>query len=142
MKKESCETVDSYLYKWYFELGTSMKKLTILLYLLSFSAESVAQDLWSPPELDEKNGIASYGLVYNNSALVHGLLEVEDALVGLLWIEKVNDPLPFLILPKLRNPLDMMKNGSYSILDRRSLYGKSESSLDEGFKSKVYEFKS
>ncbi|KAJ4958542.1 hypothetical protein NE237_025653 [Protea cynaroides] len=46
----SCKEGDSYLYKWYFELGTlgtSMKKLTILLYLLSCSAGSVAQDLWT-----------------------------------------------------------------------------------------------
>ncbi|MFQ6629630.1 hypothetical protein Gotur_008064 [Gossypium turneri] len=33
---------DSYLYKWYFDLGTRMKKLTILLYLLSCSTRSVA----------------------------------------------------------------------------------------------------
>nr|YP_010015736.1 hypothetical protein RF2 [Rhipsalis baccifera]YP_010015745.1 hypothetical protein RF2 [Rhipsalis baccifera]QOI72720.1 hypothetical protein RF2 [Rhipsalis baccifera]QOI72729.1 hypothetical protein RF2 [Rhipsalis baccifera] len=135
MKKESCDAVDSYLYKWYFELGTSMKKLTILLYLLSCSAGSVAQDLWSPPGPDEKNGIASCGLVYNDSALVHGLLEVEDALVGLesLRTEKDNDLVPLLILPKLRNPLDMMKNGSCSIFDRRFLYDneKYESGLDE-----------
>ncbi|KAJ7941293.1 Protein Ycf2, partial [Quillaja saponaria] len=82
MKKKSCNEGDSYLYKWYFELGTSMKKLTILLYLLSCSAGSVAQDLWSLPGPDEKNGITSYGLVENDSDLVHGLLEVEGALVG------------------------------------------------------------
>ncbi|KAJ7941074.1 Protein Ycf2, partial [Quillaja saponaria] len=52
MKKKSCNEGDSYLYKWYFELGTSMKKLTILLYLLSCSAGSVAQDLWSLPGPD------------------------------------------------------------------------------------------
>lgn len=46
VKKKSCEG-DSDLYKWYFELGTSMKRLTILLSLLSCSAGSVAQDLWS-----------------------------------------------------------------------------------------------
>lgn len=56
MKKKSCNEGDSYLYKWYFELGTSMKKLTILLYLLSCSAGSVAQDLWSLPRPDEKMG--------------------------------------------------------------------------------------
>ncbi|EOA23122.1 hypothetical protein CARUB_v10003925mg [Capsella rubella] len=31
IKKKSCDEGDSYLYKWYFELGTSMKKFTILL---------------------------------------------------------------------------------------------------------------
>ncbi|MBA0817731.1 hypothetical protein Gohar_021936 [Gossypium harknessii] len=33
-----------------------MKKLTILFYLLSCSARSVAQDLWSLPRADEKMG--------------------------------------------------------------------------------------
>uniref|UniRef100_A0A1Y3BTQ5 Protein Ycf2 n=1 Tax=Helianthus annuus TaxID=4232 RepID=A0A1Y3BTQ5_HELAN len=56
MKKKSCNEVDFYLYNWYFELGTSMKKLTILLYLLSCSAGSVTQDLWSLPGPDEKMG--------------------------------------------------------------------------------------
>nr|YP_010760185.1 Ycf2 protein [Cuscuta haughtii]YP_010760237.1 Ycf2 protein [Cuscuta haughtii]WEY30160.1 Ycf2 protein [Cuscuta haughtii]WEY30161.1 Ycf2 protein [Cuscuta haughtii] len=79
LKKKSCNVGDSYLYKWYFELGKSMKKLTILLYILSCSAGSVAQDLWSLPG---KNGMTSSGLVENDSDLVHGLLEVEGALVG------------------------------------------------------------
>jgi len=65
-----------------------MKILSILLYLLSCSAESVAQDLWSLPGPDEKNGITSYGLVENNSDLVHVLLEVEGALVGSSRTEK------------------------------------------------------
>nr|YP_009130085.1 hypothetical chloroplast RF21 [Campynema lineare]YP_009130102.1 hypothetical chloroplast RF21 [Campynema lineare]AJV88554.1 hypothetical chloroplast RF21 [Campynema lineare]AJV88572.1 hypothetical chloroplast RF21 [Campynema lineare]QKE31341.1 Ycf2 [Campynema lineare]QKE31358.1 Ycf2 [Campynema lineare] len=115
MKKKSG---DSYLYKWYFELGTSMKKLTILLYLLSCSAGSVAQDLWSSPGLDEKNGITSYGFVENDSDLVHGLLEVEGALVGSSRTEP-------------RNQLDMI-NGSCSIVDQRFLYEKYESEFEEG----------
>ncbi|PWA62711.1 hypothetical protein CTI12_AA361280 [Artemisia annua] len=57
-----------------------MKKLTLLLYLLSCSAGSVTQDLWSLPGPDEKNGITPYGLVENDSGLVRGLLEVEGAL--------------------------------------------------------------
>nr|QFG71164.1 Ycf2 protein [Mammillaria albiflora] len=124
MKRDLCERVDSHLYKWYFELGTSMKKLTILLYLLSCSAGSVAQDLWSPRGPDEEKGIPSFELFSKDSALVHGLLEIEDALAGLgsLRTEEEDDLVPFLILPKLRNPLDMMKNGSCSILDLRSLY--------------------
>ncbi|KAL8265904.1 hypothetical protein R6Q59_003248 [Mikania micrantha] len=83
MKKKSCNEVDYYLYNWYFELGTSMKKLTILLYLLSCSVGSVTQDLWSLPGPDEKNGITPYGLVENDSGLVRGLLEVEGALKNL-----------------------------------------------------------
>nr|YP_009419534.1 Ycf2 [Sladenia celastrifolia]YP_009419553.1 Ycf2 [Sladenia celastrifolia]ASM46139.1 Ycf2 [Sladenia celastrifolia]ASM46140.1 Ycf2 [Sladenia celastrifolia] len=137
MKKKSCNEGDSYLYKWYFELGTSMKKLTILLYLLSCSAGSVAQDLWSLPGPDEKNGITSYGLVENDSDLVHGLLEVESALVGFSRTEKDcsqfdNDRVILLRRPEPRNPLDMMQNGSCSILDQRFLYEKYESEFEEG----------
>ncbi|MBA0813705.1 hypothetical protein Gohar_027532, partial [Gossypium harknessii] len=36
---------------------------------LSCSAKSVAQDLWSLPVLDGKNGITSYGFVENDSNL-------------------------------------------------------------------------
>nr|ATL60314.1 Ycf2 [Hillia triflora] len=137
MKKKSCNEGDSYLYKWYFELGTSMKKLTILLYLLSCSAGSVAQDLWSLPGPDEKNGITSYGLVENDSDLVHGLLEVEGALAGSSRTEKDcsqfdNDRVTFLLRPEPRNPLDMMQSGSCSILDQRFLYEKYESEFEEG----------
>jgi len=111
-----------------------MKKLTRLLYLLSCSAGSVAQDLWSLPGPDEQNGIASYGLVENDSDLVHGLLEVEGALVGSSRTEKDcsqfdNDRVTLLLRPELRNPNDMMKNGSCSI---RFLYEKDESELEEG----------
>ena len=56
-----------------------MKKLTILFYLLSCFAGSIAQDLWSQPRPDEKNRITSYGLVENDSDLIHGLLEVEGS---------------------------------------------------------------
>nr|YP_010422669.1 hypothetical protein RF2 [Uncaria sessilifructus]YP_010422687.1 hypothetical protein RF2 [Uncaria sessilifructus]USG59169.1 hypothetical protein RF2 [Uncaria sessilifructus]USG59187.1 hypothetical protein RF2 [Uncaria sessilifructus]UZS90471.1 hypothetical protein RF2 [Uncaria sessilifructus]UZS90538.1 hypothetical protein RF2 [Uncaria sessilifructus] len=137
MKKKSCNEGDSYLYKWYFELGTSMKKLTILLYLLSCSAGSVAQDLWSLPGPDEKNGITSYGLVENDSDLVHGLLEVEGALVGSSRTEKDcsqfdNDRVTLLLRPEPRNPLDMMQSGSCSILDQRFLYEKYESEFEGG----------
>ncbi|KAL5555600.1 hypothetical protein UlMin_037836 [Ulmus minor] len=99
MKKKSCNKRDSYLYKWYFELGMSMKKLMILLYLLSCSTGSVAQDLWSLPGLDEKNGITSYGLVENDSDLFD------------------NDRVTLLLRLKPRNPLDMMQNGSCSIFE-------------------------
>ncbi|CAL9028399.1 unnamed protein product, partial [Prunus brigantina] len=60
MKKNSCNKWDSYLYNWYFELGMSMKKLRILLYLLSCSTGLVVQDFWSLPRLDEKTRITSY----------------------------------------------------------------------------------
>nr|YP_009891807.1 Ycf2 [Moriera spinosa]YP_009891827.1 Ycf2 [Moriera spinosa]QKK38180.1 Ycf2 [Moriera spinosa]QKK38200.1 Ycf2 [Moriera spinosa] len=137
IKKKSCNEGDSYLYKWYFELGTSMKKFTILLYLLSCSAGSVAQDLWSLPGPDEKNRITSYGFVENDSDLVHGLLEVQGALVGSSRTEKDcsqfdNDRVPLLFRSEPRNPLYMMQNGSCSIVDQRFLYEKYESEFEEG----------
>nr|YP_010192904.1 hypothetical chloroplast RF21 [Sonchus brachyotus]YP_010192924.1 hypothetical chloroplast RF21 [Sonchus brachyotus]QZP42204.1 hypothetical chloroplast RF21 [Sonchus brachyotus]QZP42225.1 hypothetical chloroplast RF21 [Sonchus brachyotus]QZP42291.1 hypothetical chloroplast RF21 [Sonchus brachyotus]QZP42312.1 hypothetical chloroplast RF21 [Sonchus brachyotus] len=134
MKKKSCNEVDYYLYNWYFELGTSMKKLTILLYLLSCSAGSVTQDLWSLPGPDEKNGITPYGLVENDSGLVRGLLEVEGALVGSsrTCSQFDKDRVTLLLRPEPRNPLDMMQNGSCSILDQRFLYEKDESEFEEG----------
>nr|YP_010374866.1 hypothetical protein RF2 [Pontederia australasica]YP_010374884.1 hypothetical protein RF2 [Pontederia australasica]QXU58301.1 hypothetical protein RF2 [Pontederia australasica]QXU58321.1 hypothetical protein RF2 [Pontederia australasica] len=137
MKKKSCKEGDSYLYKWYFELGTSMKKLTILLYLLSCSAGSVAQDLWSSPGADEKNWITSYGLVENDSDLVHGLLEVEGALVGSSRTEKDcsqfdNNRVTLLLRSEPRNQLDMMQKGSCSIVDQRFRYEKYESEFEEG----------
>ncbi|KAL0318101.1 UNVERIFIED_CONTAM: protein Ycf2 [Sesamum calycinum] len=46
----------------------------------------------SLPGPDEKNGITSYGLVENDSDLVHGLLEVEGALVGSSRTEKDCSP--------------------------------------------------
>nr|VVW91479.1 unnamed protein product [Nymphaea colorata] len=130
MKKKSCKEGDSYLSKWYFELGTSMKKLTILLYLLSCSAGSVAQDLWGP---DEQNWITSYGFVENDSDLVHGLLE--SALVGYSRTECSqfdNDRVTLLLRSEPRNQLDMMQNGSCSIVDQRFLYEKYESGFEEG----------
>ncbi|KAK6786224.1 hypothetical protein RDI58_014749 [Solanum bulbocastanum] len=140
MKKKSCNEGDSYLYKWYFELGTSMKRLTILLYLLSCSAESVAQDLWSLSVPDEKNGISSYGLVENYSDLVHGLLEVEGALVGSSRTEKDcsqfdNDRVILLLWPESRNPLDMMQKGSWSFRGKRIIYDEEDElqENDSGF---------
>nr|UZH92874.1 putative chloroplast RF21 [Allium pallasii] len=122
MKKKSCKEGDSYLYKWYFKLGTSMKKLTILLYLLSCSAGLVAQDLWSSPGpgSGEKNRSTSYGFVENASDLVRGLLEVEGALAGSSRTEKDC------------SQLDMMQNGSFSIVDQRFFYEKYESEFEEG----------
>ncbi|KAL4192960.1 hypothetical protein AMTRI_Chr06g174520 [Amborella trichopoda] len=57
MKKKSCKEGDSYLYKWYFKIGMSIKKLLALIYLLSYSFGSIAQYFWSPPRPDEKNWI-------------------------------------------------------------------------------------
>nr|YP_010516322.1 hypothetical protein Ycf2 [Striga asiatica]YP_010516346.1 hypothetical protein Ycf2 [Striga asiatica]UXL88482.1 hypothetical protein Ycf2 [Striga asiatica]UXL88506.1 hypothetical protein Ycf2 [Striga asiatica] len=123
IKKELCNQDDSYLYRWYFELGTSMKKLTIFLYLLSCSGGLVAQDLWSRPGPDDKNEIAYYAFVENNSDLVHGLLEIAGALDASLPTEKYRSPfgddgVPFLLRHEPKNPLEMMRDGTSSILDQ------------------------
>ncbi|KAK3183490.1 hypothetical protein Dsin_030776 [Dipteronia sinensis] len=81
--------------------------------------------------------ITSSGLVENDSDLVHGLLKVEGALVGSSRIEKEcsrfdNDRVTLLLRPEPRNPLDMMQNGSCSIVDQRFLYEKYESEFEEG----------
>nr|QTC31464.1 hypothetical chloroplast RF21 [Pisum sativum subsp. elatius] len=135
MKKTSCQEGDSYLYKWYVELGTSMKKLTILLYLLSCSAGSVAQDFLSLPGLNENNdGITSYRLLENDSDLVHGLLEIEGALLGPseTGSRLDNDGVPLLLRSEPRNPLNMIQNGFSSIVDHRFLYEIYESGFEEG----------
>nr|YP_010474380.1 hypothetical protein RF2 [Corydalis benecincta]YP_010474391.1 hypothetical protein RF2 [Corydalis benecincta]UVH68667.1 hypothetical protein RF2 [Corydalis benecincta]UVH68678.1 hypothetical protein RF2 [Corydalis benecincta] len=141
LKKRFPKEGGSYLYNWYFELATSMKRLTILLYLLSCSAGSVAHDLWSLPGPDEKNGITS-DLVETDSALVRGLLEVfegEGTLVGSSRTEKdgsqfANDRVTLLLRSERRNPLDLMQNGFCSSVDQKFLYEKDESEfeLEEG----------
>nr|YP_010474811.1 hypothetical protein RF2 [Corydalis fargesii]YP_010474824.1 hypothetical protein RF2 [Corydalis fargesii]UVH69098.1 hypothetical protein RF2 [Corydalis fargesii]UVH69111.1 hypothetical protein RF2 [Corydalis fargesii] len=127
------------LYNWYFELATSMKRLTRLLYLLSCSAGSVAHDLWSLPGPDEKNGITSY-LVETDSALVRGLLEVfegEGTLSSRTEKEGSqfdNDRVTLLLRSERRNPFAMMQNGFGSRVDPKFLYEKDESEfeLEEG----------
>ncbi|CAA7022379.1 unnamed protein product [Microthlaspi erraticum] len=113
------------------------EEFTILLYLLSCSAGSVAQDLWSLPGPDEKNRITSYGFIENDSDLVHGLLEVQGALVGSPRTEKDcsqfdNDRVTLLFRSEPRDPLYMMQDGSCSIVDQRFLYEKYESEFEEG----------
>nr|YP_009092723.1 hypothetical protein ycf2 [Eustrephus latifolius]YP_009092743.1 hypothetical protein ycf2 [Eustrephus latifolius]AIR12577.1 hypothetical protein ycf2 [Eustrephus latifolius]AIR12580.1 hypothetical protein ycf2 [Eustrephus latifolius] len=116
MRKELCISDDraSYLFKWYYELGTSMKKLTILLYLLSCSAGSVAEDVWSSPP---GSGTASSRFLSDDSDLVHGLLDLLDTEGAVAaWTEK--DCSPFdnnrLLRSKPRNPFDIMPNVSFS----------------------------
>jgi hypothetical protein len=91
-----------------------MKRLTRLLSLFSFSGRPAAQDLWSSPGTDEKKWIGSYVLAQNDSSLsiVHGLLEVEGALVQSLPTEKDcsqvdNNRVPLLRRSEPRNPFEM-----------------------------------
>nr|UDZ61548.1 hypothetical protein RF2 [Helanthium bolivianum] len=134
---------NSDLSKWYFELGKSMKKLTILLYLFSCSAGSVARDLWSPLGLDEKNGIASSRFLETESNLVHGLLEVEGALVGSSRTEKDcsqfdNNRVTLFLRSEPRNPLDRMQNGFCSIKDSEKGEGfDSKEQLEKDFSNQI-----
>nr|YP_009299139.1 hypothetical chloroplast RF21 [Pelargonium exhibens]YP_009299183.1 hypothetical chloroplast RF21 [Pelargonium exhibens]AJB99053.1 hypothetical chloroplast RF21 [Pelargonium exhibens]AJB99098.1 hypothetical chloroplast RF21 [Pelargonium exhibens] len=126
IKKKSCNDDGySYLYRWYLELGTSMKRLTILLYLLSCFAGSVAQDLWSPPGPDDKADMFSYGLVENDSHLAQGLLELEGALVA-SRTEKAcsrfdNDQVTLLF--RAEPSLDRMQDGFCSIFEQEGEEG-------------------
>lgn len=122
-------------------LRTWNEKLTILLYLLSSSAGSVAQDLWFLPRPAEKKGYCSFRLAEDDSDLVHGLLEVESALVRSSQTEKDcsqfdNDRVILLHRPEPRNPLDMMKSGFCSILEDQFIegtYEKKEEMADPTF---------
>nr|YP_009435179.1 hypothetical chloroplast RF2 [Lobelia linearis]YP_009435202.1 hypothetical chloroplast RF2 [Lobelia linearis]ATG25180.1 hypothetical chloroplast RF2 [Lobelia linearis]ATG25205.1 hypothetical chloroplast RF2 [Lobelia linearis] len=82
LRKTFDKNIDSYVYRSYYELGMSMKKLTILLYLLRCSAGAVAQELWAPPEPNENSRIAYGRLVEDDFDLLHGLLEIEGILEG------------------------------------------------------------
>lgn len=91
--------------------------------LQSCSARSIAQDLWSLyPDPMKKMRSLSYGLVKNDFDLVRGPLEVEGTLVGSSRAKKDynqfdDDQMTLLLRPKSMNPLDMMQNGSCSIID-------------------------
>nr|YP_010248255.1 Ycf2 [Codonopsis pilosula]YP_010248279.1 Ycf2 [Codonopsis pilosula]QTK21304.1 Ycf2 [Codonopsis pilosula]QTK21305.1 Ycf2 [Codonopsis pilosula] len=135
---KKCTEGDSYVYRWYCELGMSMKRLTILLYLLTCSAGSVAQDLWSRPG-DENNGLASGRLLENNSDLVHGLLEIESVLAGISRPKKDcsqfdKDPVTLPLRPQPRNPSARMHRAFGSILDQIVLDAPQTISLPGGKK--------
>nr|YP_009298777.1 hypothetical chloroplast RF21 [Pelargonium cucullatum]AJB98691.1 hypothetical chloroplast RF21 [Pelargonium cucullatum] len=120
IKKKSCNDDGySYLYRWYFELGTSMKRLTILLYLLSCFAGSVAQDLWSSPGSDDKTDTFSYGLLENDSYLAQGLLELEGALVASRTEKACNrfDNDQVTLFFRAEPSLDRIENGFSSIFE-------------------------
>ncbi|KAL6584139.1 hypothetical protein OROMI_003428 [Orobanche minor] len=89
--------------------AVAQNKLTILLYLLSCSAGSVAQDLWFLPRPDEKSGSCYFRLLENDS-------DLKKIAVRLRMIE-----LHCFFGPN-RKPLDIMKTGSRAILDRRFIY--------------------
>nr|QNK04151.1 hypothetical protein RF2 [Adenophora triphylla] len=132
MNNRFCPEREPYLYRWYYQLGMSMKKLTILIYVLNCSSGLVAQNLWSRSDLNANNEIASGSLVENNSDLVHGLLEVEGILEGFLPTEKDciqfdKDRVPVLRRPEPRNPSDMIHNGFWSLLDHKLIYEKDPS---------------
>ncbi|KAK9080974.1 hypothetical protein Scep_031007 [Stephania cephalantha] len=97
-------------------------------------------DLRSQVRSVQDHGILFYQIgraVVQNVLLIHGLLEVESVLVGSSRTEKDcsqfdNDRVTLLLRSEPRNPLDMMQNGSCSIVDQRFLYEKHESEFEEG----------
>nr|YP_009433354.1 hypothetical chloroplast RF21 [Zostera marina]YP_009433371.1 hypothetical chloroplast RF21 [Zostera marina]ATD85264.1 hypothetical chloroplast RF21 [Zostera marina]ATD85281.1 hypothetical chloroplast RF21 [Zostera marina] len=133
MKKKPRKGRDSYLYKWYFELGTSMKKLTILLFFLVVPPDRPLK-IFGLHSYPVKKNILFYGFLENDFDLVYGLLEVEGALVGSSRTEK--DCSQFannrVIRSESKNLLDTMQNISFSLINRRFLYRKSEFEEREG----------
>nr|ATG24912.1 hypothetical chloroplast RF2 [Lobelia heterophylla subsp. heterophylla]ATG24931.1 hypothetical chloroplast RF2 [Lobelia heterophylla subsp. heterophylla] len=132
MRKRVGDDGDPYVYRTYYELGMSIKKLTILLYILTCSAGSVAQDLfWSRPGPDEKNGLAYGKPLDDNSDIVHGLLEIEGILAGYSPTEKDcsqfdKDRVTLFLRTEPRSPSDIIHNGYASLLEKRFIYQKDE----------------
>nr|YP_010997014.1 hypothetical chloroplast RF2 [Plumbago zeylanica]WPJ72713.1 hypothetical chloroplast RF2 [Plumbago zeylanica] len=107
MTKQSWHKGQGYLSKWFFELATNIKKFTLFIYLLSSSAGSVAQDLWSLSGPDAKNWAISYGFILDDSVLVDVLVHAAAALEGCLPKDRVT-------WPGLRNPFDLMQDAFFS----------------------------
>nr|YP_009434910.1 hypothetical chloroplast RF2 [Lobelia hartlaubii]YP_009434933.1 hypothetical chloroplast RF2 [Lobelia hartlaubii]ATG24816.1 hypothetical chloroplast RF2 [Lobelia hartlaubii]ATG24841.1 hypothetical chloroplast RF2 [Lobelia hartlaubii] len=132
MRERVGDDGDPYVYRTYYELGMSMKKVTILLYILTCSAGSVAQDLfWSRPGPDEKNGLAYGKRLNDNSDIVQGLLEVEGILAGYSPTEKDcsqfdKDRVTLFLRTEPRSPSDIIHNGYASMLEKRFVYQKDE----------------
>ncbi|KAJ7941946.1 Protein Ycf2 [Quillaja saponaria] len=102
---------------------------------------SIGKELDDPiGQIPSENSYVHYSILnkfLDNKPKVHGLLEVEGALVGSSRTEKDcsqfdNDRVTLLLRPEPRNPLNMMQNGSCSIVDQRFLYEKYESEFEEG----------
>nr|YP_010689899.1 hypothetical chloroplast RF2 [Ceratostigma plumbaginoides]YP_010689917.1 hypothetical chloroplast RF2 [Ceratostigma plumbaginoides]WBR75608.1 hypothetical chloroplast RF2 [Ceratostigma plumbaginoides]WBR75626.1 hypothetical chloroplast RF2 [Ceratostigma plumbaginoides]WBR75690.1 hypothetical chloroplast RF2 [Ceratostigma plumbaginoides]WBR75708.1 hypothetical chloroplast RF2 [Ceratostigma plumbaginoides] len=115
MTKQSWYEGQGYLCKWFFELGTDMKIITIFIYLLSCSAGLVAQDLWSLSGPDGKNWPLSYGFIRDDSTLIEALIQAAAALEGCL-------PKAEMRWPGLRNRLDMMQVIPFPIFGRAFIY--------------------
>nr|YP_010689816.1 hypothetical chloroplast RF2 [Ceratostigma ulicinum]YP_010689834.1 hypothetical chloroplast RF2 [Ceratostigma ulicinum]WBR75441.1 hypothetical chloroplast RF2 [Ceratostigma ulicinum]WBR75459.1 hypothetical chloroplast RF2 [Ceratostigma ulicinum]WBR75525.1 hypothetical chloroplast RF2 [Ceratostigma ulicinum]WBR75543.1 hypothetical chloroplast RF2 [Ceratostigma ulicinum] len=124
MTKQSWYEGQGYLCKWFFELGTDMKKITLFIYLLSCSAGLVAQDLWSLSGPDGKIWPLSYGFIRDDSILVDALVQAAAALEGSL-------PKAEMTWPGLRNPLDLMQVTLFPLFGRAFIYEPSDFSTWE-----------
>nr|YP_009241960.1 hypothetical chloroplast RF21 [Sagittaria lichuanensis]AMQ13535.1 hypothetical chloroplast RF21 [Sagittaria lichuanensis] len=117
-----CPQTDPYWSSWYFELGRNTKRFTVLLYILSCSAGSVAQDLWYPLGLEERKRSAYYLHINQDSAIAHELLQLEGTLVGFPRTEKdcsqnKNKGVTLLLRSEPKNPFDTVKYGTSPLLD-------------------------
>nr|UDZ61555.1 hypothetical protein RF2 [Sagittaria guayanensis] len=122
MKILICPQTDPYWSSWYFELGRNTKRFTVLLYILSCSAGSVAQDLWYPLGLEERKGSAYNLHINQDSAIAHELLELESTLMGFLGTEKdcsqnKNKGVTLLLRSEPKNPFDIVKYGASPLVD-------------------------
>nr|UDZ61550.1 hypothetical protein RF2 [Limnophyton obtusifolium]UDZ61551.1 hypothetical protein RF2 [Limnophyton obtusifolium] len=124
-----CPQTDPYWSSWYFELGRNTKRFTVLLYILSCSAGSVAQDLWYPLGLEERKRSAYYLHINQDSAIAHELLQLEGTLVGFPRTEKdcsqnKNKGVTLLLRSEPKNPFDTVKYGTSPLLDYGFQYEK------------------
>nr|QBC71787.1 hypothetical protein RF2 [Drosera indica]QBC71788.1 hypothetical protein RF2 [Drosera indica] len=98
----------SYVYKWFFELGMSIKRVTIFIYLLSCSAGLVAQNLRFGP--DDKRALYSFEAFDTDSELVRSLLALDCAVVVPPRSQFDNDRLTLPFLTKRT-----IKRGTYKL---------------------------
>nr|YP_010375684.1 hypothetical chloroplast RF21 [Gastrodia longistyla]QXU60602.1 hypothetical chloroplast RF21 [Gastrodia longistyla]UVG40921.1 hypothetical chloroplast RF21 [Gastrodia longistyla] len=75
LNNKSCIRWNYFMYKWYLEFGTSIKKLTILFYIFNCFAGLVAKDIFYLYEGDNK--IILYEFIDNEFYIVKGLLQLE-----------------------------------------------------------------
>lgn len=106
-----------------------MKKLRIVVYVLSCCGGWVGEEVWCVGGGDEKKGMSCCGVVENDCDVVDGVLEVEGGVVGWWGREKDwsgfdNDGVRLVVGGEGRNGLDMMQKGCCCMVDERFVYEK------------------
>nr|YP_010471582.1 hypothetical protein RF2 [Gastrodia peichatieniana]UVG40940.1 hypothetical protein RF2 [Gastrodia peichatieniana] len=77
LNNKYCIRWNYFMYKWYLEFGTSIKKLTILFYIFNCFAGLVAKDIFYLYEDEGDNKIILYEFIDNEFYIVKVLLQLE-----------------------------------------------------------------